>query len=145
MPAYTTRNDILSRISATDIVPFLDDDADGYEDSGLLDNIIANVSSDIDGALSSIYQTPFNPVPAFVHSCATVFTCYELYRRRLTPDETNPFKTEHDAMMDRLVKIGNRELPLDLNIKPAVSPGGFSGRPGIYASGITGNALATTM
>ena len=113
--AYTNRNAISAYVNTADLIPFLDDDGDGVEDSGLLDQIIATAATKVDGWLSSIYATPFSPTPAKVASFTTIIVCYMLYRRRLVPDEQNPHAMEYKECLAQLTKIGSGGLELDLN------------------------------
>ena len=120
--AYISKNDLLTYFSPDDLMAALDDDNDGSEDAGLLASIIENCSSDIDGALSSIYATPFNPVPPMVRNSCLIFVCEAIYARRRTPDQLNPFKDRAAMLRKRLGKIGDGELPLDLNFPREFAP-----------------------
>lgn len=119
MSAYCTQDDILAEINAADLLPMLDDnntnDPNDPSVTGRLASIIARESKKIDGRLSNIYNVPFNPVPPAVNDACIVFVCEALYRRRLTPDEKNPFHVEAEDLRKRFTKIGNGELELDLN------------------------------
>ena len=121
--AYCTQADVITEINGSELIAFLDDDGDGQADPGLLDSIIDRESSKIDGRLSSIYQVPFSPVPPAVRDACTIFVAEALYRRRLTPDEKNPFKMEADEMRERLKLIGNGKLELDQNFPRAFYQG----------------------
>lgn len=80
-------------------------------------------SAKIDGMISSIYEVPLIPAPPLLRNACIVFVCYSLYRRRLTPDERNPFKTENDALYAKLKEIGEGTSELDLNFKREFSQG----------------------
>ena len=122
--AYCTQTDILTQISQTDIIPFLDDYGTGNADYTLLNSIILNASDFVDGLLASIYTTPFPyPYPAKCRSATLVFTCYFLYQRRLTPDEKNPFKARKDLWEKTLLEIGNGTQELDANYPRQYQPG----------------------
>ena len=121
---YVTRNEVLSKISNSDFVPFLDDNGDGIEDPGLLDNIIAVASNAADAFVASIYKTPFTEyVPAKIHDAALVFTVEMLYQRRLAPTEQNIFKPQADMWREILKSIGTGQIPLDANVTRVVTPG----------------------
>lgn len=114
--AYTERAKILAYIAENDLVAMLDDNRDGLEDTGLLTAIINTVSADVDGRISSIYNVPIAPTPPALSYSTTVLVCEALFKRRLVPTEKNPFAKMADDVRDRLTKIGNGELPLDLNV-----------------------------
>lgn len=121
--AYTDRNAILAYVNSADMIPFLDDDGDGNEDTGRLDSIISTASTKVDGWLASVYSTPFSPVPAKVASFTTIIVCYMLYRRRLVPDEKNPHATEYYETIEQLKLISSGDLVLDLNFPRAFTQG----------------------
>lgn len=125
MSTYCTAQDIQAYISNSEIVGFTDDDRDHVADGGLLDSIIATASNKVDALLSSVYQTPLNPIPAKAKDAAIVFSCFALYARRLTPDEKNPFKSQQDYWLNILNQIGSGQLPLDANIPKLVPPVGI--------------------
>ena len=52
-------------------------------------------------------------VPDKISDAATLLCCYELARRRLTPQEQNQFSADAKLVKDQLLKIGNGELALD--------------------------------
>lgn len=115
MSAYCTADDVTAEINSQDLIPFLDDENTGNLNTARLELIINRESAKIDGRLANIYNVPFNPVPPTVRDACTVFVCEALYRRRLTPDEKNPFHMEAEEMRERLKLIGNGKLELDLN------------------------------
>lgn len=90
--------------------------------SVILANLCAQASANVDAMLSSIYQTPFSNPPALVKSAAITFAAEMLYLRRLTPTESNPFKSQADMYRDMLKKIGNGDIPLDANTTRIFSP-----------------------
>lgn len=123
--AYCSRTDIIAEINQADIIPFLDDNNDGEEDAGLLDSIINREGAKVDGRIASIYVVPVTviPVPQLLRDANTVFVCEALYRRRLTPDEQNPFHTEAEELRKQLTLIGNGKLELDVSVNRAFTQG----------------------
>lgn len=115
MPQYCSVDDVTSEINSVDLIPFLDDENQGTLNVARLNSIISRESTKIDGRLSNIYTVPFNPVPPAVRDACTVFVCEALYKRRLVPDERNPFHIEAEALRERFKLIGNGKLELDLN------------------------------
>jgi len=113
--AYCNQDDILAEISMQDLIPFLDDDDSGVLNTQLLNKIIDRESAKIDGRISNIYTVPLVPTPPACRDACTIFTCEALYRRRLTPDEKNPFHMEAEELRERFKLIGNGKLELDLN------------------------------
>jgi hypothetical protein len=121
--AYCSRQDIIAEINAADMIPFLDDDNDGFEDPGLLDSIIDRESAKVDGRIASIYLVPVVPTPPMLRDFTTIFVCEALYRRRLTPDEQNPFHIEAEEDRKQLTLVGNGKLELDATVSRAFSQG----------------------
>lgn len=134
MSAYTTRADIVGYLNGQDIVPFLDDNRDGIEDTGLLATIIDNAGTKIDGRLASIYTVPFSIVPPRVKDAANVIVCYMLYQRRLTPSEKNPYAMEYKMVLQDLRDIGAGELALDSTTERAFSPGAVVSAPVVVST-----------
>ena len=116
MSQYCSQADITAEINSQDLIAFLDDEGTGLLNVTRLNQIIDRQAAKIDGRLATIYPTPFNPVPAAVRDACTLFVCEALYRRRLTPDEKNPFHIEAEAMRERLKRIGANEELLDLDV-----------------------------
>lgn len=61
-------------------------------------------------------------VPDTVINAATALVCYELYRRRLTPDEKNLFYEDAKRFKDLLVEIGHGEKELDGTFRTFYTP-----------------------
>jgi phage gp36-like protein len=122
--AYITRNDILTKISNSQLDQFTDDDGNGIPDSGVLDLVIDIASNAADAYVASIYETPFTDyVPAKIKDAALIFCVEMLYQRRLAPEERNIFKSQADLWREILTKIGTGQMPLDSNVSRKVTPG----------------------
>lgn len=80
--AYTTQADVEAKVSALVLDDVLDDNGDGQRDSGLLDQVIANASIEVDGFICNRVTTPVVTPPASVQSAALWFTIRDLYGRR---------------------------------------------------------------
>ena len=61
-------------------------------------------------------------VPDKIINAATLLCCYELIRRRITPNEQNLFAPDAKLVKEELLKIGNGELVLDGTYKRFYSP-----------------------
>jgi phage gp36-like protein len=121
--SYISRDQIIGRIPPSTLSDALDDNRDGVEDDGLLDAIIANASSAVDGYLAGIYPTPFSdPAPAVVRAATLAFVIEELYIRRQV-EKPAAVEEQSKFFRTRLEKIGNRELPLDASQVKAFTPG----------------------
>lgn len=123
--AYVTRNDLLTYFSDQAITKFLDDNGDGSEDTGLLTQIVADSSLQVDSRLSQTYTVPFaDPAPAKVRAAALDFTCEAFYNRRQVPPERNPFTQRCMYWRQVLDEIGRDGHGLDANtsrVVPAVT------------------------
>lgn len=125
--AYVTRAEVEAKIPPPELRDALDDDADGQEDSGLFDAIVASASLEVDGYLAGLFTVPFaDPAPAKVRTAALVFVLYEIYVRRGLSEEGkagNPFTAQRKWWQEHLQKVGNRELPFDAATEQAFDPG----------------------
>lgn len=113
---YCVEADISSKLGAQNMIPFLDDDADGLADDGLLDTIIECSDAEINGYLASIYTVPISPTIPLLKNYSIVFTCEAMYGRRLVPEEKNPWTDRANRAREHLTRVGNGELPLDLTV-----------------------------
>jgi len=120
---YCSIDDIIAEVNSADMIPMTDDGNTQQLDTVLLNKIISRESAKIDGRISPIYETPMVPTPPCLRDACTLFCCEALYRRRLTPDEKNPFHQEAEEMRERLTLIGNGKLELDVNFPRAFPQG----------------------
>jgi len=141
---YITRNDILTKISNTDLDAFTDDNGDGVADTGVLDLVIGIASNAADAYVASIYQTPFTSyVPSKIKDASLIFCCEMLYQRRLAPTEQNIFKSQADLWREVLRTIGTGNVPLDANVARLVTPGfGITYESRLSVDSLTGNPLS---
>jgi len=127
--AYISITDITAYLSVTQLPNFTDDDRDGNPDPGLLDSIIEVAGNEVDGYLSSIYQTPFltgsisSSLPAKVRYATTIFTLEQLYARRDFIGVNNPYTQRADLIRGDLRLIGTGVAPLDSNLSRSFQPG----------------------
>lgn len=125
--AYATKSDIQARISITDMLPMLDDESTGDFSSVSVQEVFNSLldleSARVDGLISSIYSVPLVPTPPLLRDACTIFVCYSMYRRRLTPDEKNPFKQDYDDYYLKLKEIGEGKSNLDQNFPRAFTQG----------------------
>lgn len=126
MSAYTTQLSIQGRIPPADLLQVLDNDGSGSLNTVQLNQIISDCSNAIDAMLGGLYYTPFNPVPALVSDACLCLTCYEIYKRALTPDEKNIFLADYNRYMDDkngiLFQIQTGKISLDVNTNRAFAP-----------------------
>lgn len=121
---YVTRAQIEAEIPRPHLIEALDDDRDGQEDEGLLDNVIANAVIAIHSPLSALYEVPFeDTVPTVVSEAAFIFVCESIYRRRQTPDEQNPYFKRAEDIRKRLNRIGRNEEKLESTIEKSFTNG----------------------
>ena len=121
---YTTRAIIETRIPAALLLEALDDNADGLEDEGAFDALVASASAEVDGYLSGLFTVPFaEPIPSKVAVATAAFVCELVYQRRNVPADKNPFATMANWWREHLQKVGNRELPFDAAKDKAFTPG----------------------
>jgi phage gp36-like protein len=116
---YTTMAQVTAKIPPQFLLEALDDDGDGQADPGLFNQVVANVATEIEGALGQRYAVPFdNPLPAVVASAALTLACYGIYARRVT-EEMNPFAKLAKETRDKLAAIAKGEQSLQPFKDPA--------------------------
>jgi phage gp36-like protein len=127
---YITCQQIYGQIPQPKVNDALDDDSDGVADKGSLEQIISDAGAAVDGFLSGRYRTPFGaPYPAIVVQAALAFACEAIARRREATENQNPFTPRANIYRGTpsapglLMKIANRELPLDVSEVEAITPG----------------------
>ena len=126
--AYVQRAQVTAKIPAPILTDALDDDGDGKEDAGLLDQIILNASQMVNAPLSGIYNTPFpDPAPPAVSEAALIFTLEGIYARRPTGAEgKNPWTSQANAWRHELEQMAKRNDPTMANYRKAFRPGSVS-------------------
>jgi phage gp36-like protein len=143
MSSYCSQSDLLAEIKQSDLIALTDDaqPPTGVVDQTILNQVIQNASGEIDSYLANIYQTPFSPpYPYSIVSMAVIITCYRLFRRRLTPDETNLFYEDYKRVVEFLKAANNGLMHID-QLPPRTYPqGAASTRFTIYGGNVFGGA-----
>lgn len=129
--SYVTQQLVQDEIGgAARLTDALDDAGAGTLDAGLLQRLMDQASSAVDGFLQGRYVTPLSPVPAIAVEASLVFTMEKIYeRRRQGPDEQNPYRDRANQMRNRLKRIADREESLDAQERPAFTPGALQQTP----------------
>jgi phage gp36-like protein len=126
MSAYTTLASVQGKIPAADLLQALDDNGSGVLNLTVFNQIVSDVSAEIEGLLGGLYTVPFNPVPPIVATGCLMRVCYEIYRRALTPEEKNTYKAESDKYFDKedglFCNVRDSGAPFDLNTPRAFTP-----------------------
>lgn len=110
--AYITQTQIETLIPAPSLIEALDDTRSGQLDETMLAAVIAGADAQVDSYLCGLYDVPFTTVPAVATESSLVFACESIFKRRLAPDEKNPYSERARIWRERLQKIGNGEMPL---------------------------------
>ncbi len=79
--AYTDYTKLKNRMPDKDIIELTDDAALGTVNNTVLDAVIADAESEINGKLRGRYTAPISPVPAAIEWIAAVLTMNRLYSR----------------------------------------------------------------
>ena len=119
MAAYTTRAKVEGRVPPAFLVEALDDDADGSEDAGVFDQLVADASDEIDAYLEGRYALPLGSTPKLVSTAALFIVCEALYERRgytADTDPKNPWSQRAANVRDKLAAVSKGEMPLELDI-----------------------------
>lgn len=74
-----------------------------------------------------VLTTGTSVVPAKIREAALDLICHTFYKRRLAPDEKNPFSTLAKMWREMLIKIGDGDLELDGTFKRSFTIGAMWG------------------
>lgn len=116
--AYITVDDLMGRISESDLIVLTDDTDSGEIGSDNLNGAIADASAEIDGYCGGRYTTPFEPVPDSVRTRCVDMTIYHLHARRGGAPEDR--KNRYDSAVTWLKMVS--EGKVDLGIPGSASP-----------------------
>ena len=108
-------SDLTGLIPGKFLIEALDDNGDGAADSAVLDQVIADAGSLVDGIIGGPLG---NPMPAKVVNAAKFFAVEILYKRR-GKEESNPYKKNADAARADLADVANGKSVL----VPTITPG----------------------
>jgi hypothetical protein len=127
--AYVQLSDLAGSIPADFLTQALDDDGDGVADTGVFDGIASDVGNTIDGYVGLRYSLPLVPdftlypntygYPPVVTSAARVLSLDQLYKRRGTTDDKNPWSAQAGQIRTLLkaISLGQSPLAPELNRK----------------------------
>ncbi|BBO84479.1 hypothetical protein DSCO28_50450 [Desulfosarcina ovata subsp. sediminis] len=86
--AYCTLDDLLQKVSESDLIQLTDDDDIGSVDTDCTDRAIADAGSQIDAYCAGRYKVPLDPVPGIIRKFCVDIAVYNLFqRRRGAPDD----------------------------------------------------------
>jgi hypothetical protein len=129
MASYVTREQIAVKIPPNVLLDALDDNADGQEDAGVFDAVVASASEEVDGYLSGLYTVPFTePFPPKVAQAALALACSLIYERRQV-EFPEWLAASVKFWRSHLERVGNREIPFDAAQVKAFSPGAALASP----------------
>jgi len=80
--AYCAQNDLLDRITETELIDLTDDDDAGMIDGSKVTRAIADADVEIDSYCADRYTVPFSPVPGMIRKLSVDVSIYNLYTRR---------------------------------------------------------------
>lgn len=114
MADYLTLSDLEGSIPPQFLIQALDDDNDQVIDAAAWAKVLADAQGEVDSYLEGKMPLPLTitPVPMLIKQAAKAFVCELLYRRRATPDETNPWKKQADGLRKRLAAIQAGEVKM---------------------------------
>lgn len=114
--AYCVLADIQLLIPLTKIVELADDDGNGAIDAGVMDQVIKDADSEIDGYCSNHYTVPFaSPVPSLIKRTSIDISIYRLHSRRMTRGVPEAVRQRYEDAVTLLKRIadGFVKLPVD--------------------------------
>jgi len=109
---YTTTAAIEAKIPAPILNDALDDNHDGLRDEGILDQIIANASLEVDAMICNRVPLPLATAPPSIAQAALLFACEEIYTRRQA-DLPKPLTTALETARAWLTAIRDGKQNLD--------------------------------
>lgn len=80
--AYSSFNDLLNRLSETEIKELTDDVNSGAVENAVIARAIADADAVIDSFCMSRYTVPFSPVPDIIRSISVDISIFNLFKRR---------------------------------------------------------------
>jgi len=80
--AYCTLDDIKKLLPEDSLIQLTDDEGTGAIDEDIINEVIAQADSEIDGYCGVRYSVPFSPVPAVIKKFSVDIAVYNLYSRR---------------------------------------------------------------
>jgi phage gp36-like protein len=108
---YFTLQDLEALIPSAFLVQALDDDNDGVMDA--FEVVKTQAQSEVDAYLEPRFSVPLaGRIPRLVNKAATTLAAELCYRRRGTPDESNPWAKAGAAMRKLLQDVGQGKLQL---------------------------------
>jgi phage gp36-like protein len=110
--AYLSLIDLDGSIPAQFLLQALDDDNDQVIDAAVWTKVLAAAEEEVDSFLEGRFTLPLTTVPKLMKQATQAFVCELLYRRRGTPDETNPWKKQADGLRKRLAQVQAGDLKL---------------------------------
>jgi phage gp36-like protein len=111
MSDYFTLSDLEALIPSAFLIQALDDDNDGVIDAFVV--VQTQAQGEVDAYLEPRFAVPLSgQIPRLVAKAAVTLAAELCYRRRGTPDDSNPWVTQGKAMRSILTKIGQGDLQL---------------------------------
>ena len=104
--SYCTQDDILERISETELIQLTDDENTGAVDADRVTRAIADADQEIDSYVGVRHIVPLDPVPALVRKLSTEMVVYNLYGRRTAgpPDHIKDRYTAAIRLLELIAK-----------------------------------------
>jgi phage gp36-like protein len=135
MGRYITDADIAPSLVATASLVFLtNDDADAVVvDSDVLDTLIGDAESEVDGYVGFRYALPLSSIPNLVKRLSARVARYRLYTRRPgSPEEW--LQKDYDNAIAQLERIRDGKLSLGLTEAGADPAAGFDGGTAVQST-----------
>ena len=125
MSAYTTQASVEGRIAPPLLINALDDGTSGGNlNTAVLNQIISDVSAELDGYLASIYPVPWGvTVPPAVSEACLTMVCSVIYGRRLSPGQSNPWLESAEKWRTEIENYGKGNGNLGPNFPRTFAPG----------------------
>jgi len=110
--AYSVQSDLAKLITPAQLAQLTDDDGDGYADTPVISEGIAEADAEIDSYLGSRYTVPVPaPVPALLRNFSVAIALWKLYSRRGLSNDARRQAYQDAIAHLKLLADGRAQLP----------------------------------
>lgn len=116
---YCTIDDIIATISESEIILLTDDNQSGLINQDIVNNIILNTTTLINGYVSGVYKTSLISGNLLLKAICVDLTIYELYKRRKSNEEL--YRQYYEDAMAKLEAIADGTIKLSTESTDAIN------------------------
>ncbi len=109
--AYSTTQDLLTRITEQTLVQLTDTGGTGIVDETIVASAVADSDSMINSMISPVYQVPLTTVPPVIREISAAMTIYRLHLYRSV--EPGVWKDEYERALGFLQSVAEGKIKLE--------------------------------